>query len=378
MKGALAIWERDLRKFAKQPAVMSAAVVAPFLSLIMLGYAFGGAITLSPVAVVRESHGQFSSDFVGILRKQLTCEFSGVNCKNSYQLTDVSDLDSAQGMLRKGLVKAVIYIPFGFDQTLAASNNVKTTITVYIDNSDPLSAASITSELTRAGQQLSNQIQVGSNNSIIIVPTDVYRNVFYIEFMAPGSLVQSIMFASIIGGGISLLEDKEKGIIEGYLVSPLKQYEIVVGVLFGGVTKAMFSAGTLFILSVLVGAVHPDAGLTGYILMFITLFLTALGVISMMTAYAVRSTSRNAYTFTAFPINITLYFTSGAVYPINGFPAWMQAIAIVNPEAYAVHALRLLMYKGAGLSAVIGDFTFLAGFTALMVGLATVAFRRSL
>jgi ABC-2 type transport system permease protein len=202
--------------------------------------------------------------------------------------------------------------------------------------------------------------------------------VFYIEFMAPGSLVQSIMFSSIIGGGVALLEDKERGIIEGYLVTPLKQYEIILGVLFAGVTKAMFSTGILFMLAVLVGAFRPDAGVLGYVLMFVTLFLTSLGLISMMTAYAMKATSTNGYRFTSFPINLILYFTSGAVYPINGFPAWMRDISVFNPEAYSVHALRLLMYKGAGLSAVLGDFAFLAAFTGIMVAVATIAFKRAL
>ena len=379
MKAALAVWERDVRKFARQPAVVMAAIIGPFLSLVLLGYAFGGAITYAPVAIVRESYGQYSSEFIDILQTQLSCEYGGVNCQSAYQLTYVSDLDSAQAMLRKGLVKAIIFIPLGFDQTLAAHTNTQVTVNAYIDNTDPISAAAITSELTQAAQQLSTQIRITSSNTgLNVILADFYRNVYYIEFMAPGSLVQSIMFASIIGGGISILEDKERGIIEGYLVSPLKQYEIIVGVLFAGVTKAMFSAGTLFLLSLMIGAIRPSAGIIGYVLMFFTLFLTSLGVISMMTAYAVRATSRNAYTFTAFPINITLYFTSGAVYPINGFPTWMQEIATVNPEAYAVHALRLLMYKGAGLAPVLGDFAFLSIFTLIMVGLATLAFKRAL
>ncbi len=378
MEAALAVWERDVRKFMRQPAVVMAAIIGPFLSLVLLGYAFGGAITYAPVAVVRESNGQFSSEFVGILRTQLSCQYGGVNCQNSYTLIDASDLDSAQLMLRRGLVKAIIFIPLGFDQALTTHTN--TQVNVYLDNTDPISAAAITGELTQAAQQLSTRIQINSPTAtgVNLILADFYRNVFYIEFMAPGSLVQSIMFASIIGGGISILEDKERGIIEGYLVSPLKQYEIIVGVLFAGVTKAMFSATTLFVLSLMIGAIRPSAGIVGYVLMFFTLFLTSLGVISMMTAYAVRATSRNAYTFTAFPINITLYFTSGAVYPTNGFPTWMQEIAKVNPEAYAVDALRLLIYKGAGLTPVLGDFAFLTVFTVIMIALATLAFKRAL
>jgi ABC-2 type transport system permease protein len=110
----------------------------------------------------------------------------------------------------------------------------------------------------------------------------------------------------------------------------------------------------------------------------IVAIITALGLISMMTAYAVRAPAPEVYQFTAFPINLIFYFTSGAVYPIEGFPDWMKSFAVVNPEAYAVHALRSLMYKGGSLPAVIGDFAYLTLFTAIMVGIATLAFKRAL
>jgi ABC-2 type transport system permease protein len=196
--------------------------------------------------------------------------------------------------------------------------------------------------------------------------------------MAPGSLVQAIFIASIIGGGISILFDKQRGIFEGYLVTPLKQYEIVVGVLLAGVVKAMFSALTMLLLAIVVAGVRPMADAVSFALMIFTIFLTALGLISMMTAFAVRVPAPEVYQFTAFPINLVLYFTSGAIYPIDGFPNWMRTMTIVNPEAYAVHALRLLMYKGASVGAVVGDFAFLAGFTVLMVVIATLAFKRAL
>jgi hypothetical protein len=56
----------------------------------------------------------------------------------------------------------------------------------------------------------------------------------------------------------------------------------------------------------------------------------------------------------------------------------MRSIALTNQEVYTVHALRLLMYKGASFTAVLGDFAILAVFAGIMIGLATVAFQRRL
>jgi ABC-2 type transport system permease protein len=355
---------------------MLGAVVGPFLTLILLGFAFGGAVTHAPVAVVRESYGPISTNFLDTIRNQQNCIYGGVDCADAYNLIEVSDLGAAQTMLRGGLVKAVVYIPLGFDQ----SGGDPPVVTVYLDNTDPISAATISGLMSQAGAQLSAQIQVSPplDSAVTVDLANIYREVLYIEFMAPGSMIQSIMFASIIGGGISILFDKQRGIIEGYLVTPLSRFEIVVGVLLAGVTKAMFSATTLLILAIIFAGVRPMADISGFILIFFTLFMTSMGLISMMSAYAVRAPAPEVYQFTAFPINLILYFTSGAVYPIEGFPAWMRSISSINPEAYAIHALRVLMYKGAGLTAVIGDFAFLALFTGMMIVLATAAFRRAL
>ena len=380
MKGALWVCERDLRKFLRQPFVMFSALIGPFLTLILMGYAFGGTITNVPVAVVSLSQGRFSSRYLDLVTNEQNCAFGGASCGVAFRLQDFPDLESAERMLREGQVKAIIYIPSGFDTALSNSANVF--VTIYLDNTDPLSSSAVYAGLTRAAQQLQTQARVqlapGQSGSLTVDQANFYRNVLYIEFMAPGSLVQAIFIASIIGGGISILIDKQRGIFEGYLVTPLKQYEIVVGVLLAGVVKAMFSSLTMLFMAITIAGVRPMTNAAGFLLMIFTIFLTGLGLISMMTAFAVRVPAPEVYQFTAFPINLVLYFTSGAIYPIDGFPNWMRSIALVNPEAYAVHALRLLMYKGASVTAVLGDFAFLAVFTGAMVGLATMAFQRRL
>ena len=383
MKGSLAVCWRDVLKFARQPIVMVSTIVGPFLTLVLLGSAFGGAITLAPIAVVRESYGPFSASFIETLRNEQSCQLGGINCQNSFRLTDVPDIDVAQQMLHQGVVKAIVHIPMKFDDSL--NENSRVFVTVTLDNTDPLSTAAIGPEITQAARQLSPLIQTSAEDSsnMTIDLQYAYRNVLYIDFMAPGTFVQSIMFVSIIAGGVQLVVDKERGIIEGYLVTPLKKHEIVIGVLLSGVIKALFASIAVFVIAIaLTGirplSIFPTPNLAGIALTMFTLFLTSLGLIGMMTAYAVRSTSADLYRVTCFPINLTLYYTSGAIYPLDGMPPWMKSIAVINPETYSVHALRLLMYKNAGFQAVAGDFIFLAAFTGLMVILAIIAFRRAL
>jgi len=380
----LAVCERDIRRFFRQPALVVSTIIGPLLTLVLLGSAFGGAITHAPIAIVQESYGPFSSNFIGTLRNQQSCQVGVINCENAFQITYVPDSDTAQRMLREGLVKAVVLIPEGFDTSL--SENSKVVITVTLDNTDPLSAAAIGPEITQASQRLSSLIQTSTTGgSIVDVDLEnLYRTFLYVEFMAPGTFIQSVMFVSIIAGGVQLVTDKERGIIEGYLVTPLRTDEIIIGILLAGVIKALISAITLFFLAIIVVGVRPMSiwptlDPAAIILTMFTLFLTSLGLIAMMTAYAVRFSSGDIYRVSSFPINLTLYYTSGAIYPLDGFPTWMKEISVINPETYAVHALRVLMYSaGGGFAAVGGDFAFLGVFTGVMVALSMITFRRGL
>jgi len=383
LKGALAVCERDVRRFFRQPFLILSTIVGPLLTLVLLGSAFGGAITHAPIAIVQESYGPFSSNFIDTLRNQQSCQVGVINCENSFQITSVPDMDAAQQMLRQGLVKAIVHIPEGFDTSL--SQNSKVILTVTLDNSDPLSAAAIGPGIAKASQQISSLIQTSTaaGSPIVVDLENSYRTILYVEFMAPGTFIQSIMFVSIIAGGVQLVTDKERGIIEGYLVTPLKTYEIIIGILLAGVIKALISAIALFFLAIIVVGVRPlsiwpTPDLVAITLTMFTLVLTSLGLIAMMTAYAVRFSSGDIYRVSSFPINLTLYYTSGAIYPLDGFPTWMKEISVINPETYAVHALRLLMYNGGGFAAVAGDFVFLGAFTGAMVILSILAFRRGL
>jgi ABC-2 type transport system permease protein len=66
-------------------------------------------------------------------------------------------------------------------------------------------------------------------------------------------------------------------------------------------------------------------------------------------------------------LNTLLYFPSGAMYPIHGFPEWLKAISVVDPFTYAVHAFRSLLLKNVAPEAVMNDVMILAA-------LATVCF----
>src|SRR5678809_1780578 len=112
--------------------------------------------------------------------------------------------------------------------------------------------------------------------------------------------------------------------------------------------------------------------------LFVVIVFTAFALISMMFLIMVRVTDPLLPRAMFGLLNTVLYFPSGAVYPQQGFPGWMQAIAAVDPFTYAVHAFKSLLLKNTGFDAIGFDLLFLCVFSLVAMTLATRLFRRTL
>ena len=58
---------------------------------------------------------------------------------------------------------------------------------------------------------------------------EVYPYVPYVQYLLPGSIVMSIFMMVMIGGGIIFIDDKARGLHEGYLVTPITKLELIAG-----------------------------------------------------------------------------------------------------------------------------------------------------
>jgi len=70
--------------------------------------------------------------------------------------------------------------------------------------------------------------------------------------------------------------------------------------------------------------------------------------------------------------------TSGAFYPVMGMPDWLRWITVINPEYYAVAALRGIILRGQGLDVIGPDLIALLIFSGAMIILGITTFRRTL
>ena len=220
------------------------------------------------------------------------------------------------------------------------------------------------------------QPRLTANATLSVV--EVYPYVPYIQFLLPGTIVLAIFVSAMIGGGIIFIDDKARGLHEGYLVTPIGKFELILGFTLSGAAKAIIAGLVLITVGSLIAGIPDPFNPLRLARMFLLVVATALALISMMFVIMVRVSDPLVPRAIFGMLNTVLYFPSGAVYPQNSFPAWMQAIAVVDPFTYAVHGFKELVLKNTGLMAISFDLAFLAGFTALTLGAATLLFRRTL
>ena len=121
-----------------------------------------------------------------------------------------------------------------------------------------------------------------------------------------------------------------------------------------------------------------EGGLPALLTIIGIIVMSATGLLAMTFSVLGRASHpRLVGTFAGF-LNVILFFPSGAIYPIESFPRWLRAFARFNPETHSVSALKSILFKGANLAAVKGDVAFLLVFTAIMLVLASVSFKRTL
>jgi len=345
-------------------------MVMPLIQLIVLGYAFGGKVKHMTVGVVDQDHG-----LPAVKLKEM---FQAV-AANARTFETIAYVDPGIALhdLRQGKINAVLNIPPEFSRKVLAGIDPR--IALIEDNTDQFAAAALEGSFNQMlvpYNQRQPAPRLSGNATLSVV--EVYPYVPYIQYLLPGTIVLAIFVSAMIGGGIIYIDDKARGLHEGYLVTPIRKLELILGFNLSGAIKAVLAGFVLVTCGSLIAGIPDPLNLIRLARMMFVVVLTALALISMMFLLMVRVSDPLVPRAIFGVLNTVLFFPSGAVYPINAFPTWMKAIAVVDPFTYAVHAFKELILKNTGLVAILPDLGFLAAFTVLAMAAATMLFRRTL
>jgi ABC-2 type transport system permease protein len=131
------------------------------------------------------------------------------------------------------------------------------------------------------------------------------------------------------------------------LVAPVRRWAIVVGKCLGGATVATFQ-GLIFL--ALAGVAHVPYDplllltLVGELLL-LSFTLTAFGVMMAAGIKQIQAFMALTQLFV-----LPLFFLSGALYPLNGLPAWLTVLTRIDPLTYIVDPMRSAVFAHLSVS----------------------------
>ena len=370
MNRMMAIVEREMRKFFRSPALMLASMIFPLVQLIVLGNAFGGKIRDARLGIVDQDHGTQS------LRIREAFDAVRANMRTFVPVAYDNDKQAMEDV-RNGKIQGAVIIPPQYSRRVYEANHPR--IALVVDNSDNFMSSTLESEmadLTQALNQPDISPRILQKTALDIV--ELYPYIEYMQYLLPGSITLAMFVSVMIGGGMLYIDDKARGVHEGYLVTPITKIELVFGLNLAGAIKAVLTGVIITVIGALLAGVGTIFSLATFAGLLGMIVLTSLAFNTMMFLLMVRIEDPLVPRAMFGILNTLLFFPSGSIYPIQAFPMWLRVIAKGDPFTYAVHGFKSLLLKEAGLVAIWPDMLYLFIFAVITLSIAVPLFKRSL
>ena len=183
-----------------------------------------------------------------------------------------------------------------------------------------------------------------------------------VDVFIPGLLVLQAIFGTAFVG-FALIDDIRSGVIERFLVTPVKRSAILLG-------RVLRDAVVLIVQCVLITLVAIPFGLSinvaGFLLSLLLYALIGITMASISYGFALIYKIEDALAPTLNTITLPLSLLSGIILPLALAPIWLQDLAKINPFSYAVDAVRALFAGNFQNLGIIEGFVVMGVLTILL------------
>jgi ABC-2 type transport system permease protein len=195
----------------------------------------------------------------------------------------------------------------------------------------------------------------------------------YRFFMVPGILVILVTMVGAFLSALNIVKEKEVGTIEQINVTPIKKHQFILGKLipFWVLGLVILTIG-LTLARIVYGIIPAGSFFTIYIYSAIYL-LAVLGLGLLVSTFA--DTQQQAMLLSFFMM--ILFILLGGLYTsIDSMPEWAQLFTKINPVAYFIEVMRLVVLKGSSLADIRVHLAATFGFAVVLNSLAVWNYRK--
>ncbi len=197
-----------------------------------------------------------------------------------------------------------------------------------------------------------------------------FNNTNYINYITPGILVMTMLFASLAGGSL-LIFDKMLGFLNKFLALPTPRESILFGKILFITFRGIIQSTVILALALFLGV--KIQSLTSIFLIYLVLFIFGILFSSISTTIALVVDDHDGYAAVNSMISMPLFFTSSALMPYEMMPSWLRILASLNPVSYAIDTARALFAGNIPLNGIVE----LIVITVVVLVISVYTFRRA-
>lgn len=193
----------------------------------------------------------------------------------------------------------------------------------------------------------------------------------YLEYLTPGIMVMSVLFASLQSGSLVIF-DKILGFLNKFFAMPSPRESYLFGKILFITFRGLVQATVIFSVAVALGI--TVYGVKSILLTYVVLFIFGALFASIATTIALAVDDHDGYAAINAMISMPLFFTSTALMPYDKMPDWLRTVASVNPVSHAIDSVRVLLSGG---DIAVSEILMLAAGATIVLAICTSVFRRA-
>ena len=346
---------KEVRQLLRDRMTVALMVGIPALQLVLFGYAINLDVRGLPATSVDRADTRQSRALLADLHA------TGVVTPVASALAP----QQAEDQLRRGAASVALLVPEDFSRRMARGEPV---LQVLVDGSDTSVGVAV--------QQLARFPVDGGAGRPRIEVLPLYnperRSAFNI---VPGLIGVILTLTMVLFTAVALVRERERGNLELLITTPISRSELMVGKVLPYIAIGLVQTTVVLLLGALLFSVPVRGSLLDVYLAAALLIAANLALGLLISTRARTQFQAMQLTFFVFLPSILL---SGFMFPFAGMPRAAQWLAEVLPLTHFVRLIRGVMLRGASLMELWPDVLALLAFTAVMMTVATLRFRKRL
>jgi len=291
------------------------------------------------------------------------------------------DMNEARKQIEENKAQMILNIPAGFENKLVRENKADVQVIFNAINGTVAGIGNAYTTMIIGGynrEVIAKWIGVSKNvpamKSIESIPSFWYNpDMNYKVYMVPAILVILVTIMGMLLASLNIVREKEMGTIEQINVTPIKKIHFVIGKLLPFWIIALFMLSFGLTVGKLIFNV-PMVGNLGLLFVVACVYLIIVQGWGLLISNS-ANTQQQAM-FVSFFFMIVFIMMSGIFTPTDSMPQWAHIMNYINPIAYFMKLIRMILLKGSTLTDIYKDLLIMLGYGIGMISLAVWRYRK--